>query len=123
MIQQKQEWIVAQNLKKKKQFRVGEEVLCWNSARKTHYSGKLKLKWKGSYVIAAILLNKTYKIADQGGVLRTPVNGDRLKLYNWRFLESIMMITDKSQKFILKEGEMNFKTNNKMANQIKMGIY
>ena len=40
----------------------------------------------------AVLLNKSYKIADQGGVLQTPVNADRLKLYNWRSLELIVII-------------------------------
>ena len=44
MIQQKQEWMIVQDPKKEKQFRVGEEVLCWDSACEIHYSGKLKLK-------------------------------------------------------------------------------
>ena len=74
--------MAAQDLKKEKWFRVGEEVLCWDSARETHYSGKLESKWKGPYDITVILLNRTYKIADQEGVLRMPVNKDRLKLYN-----------------------------------------
>ena len=43
---------------------------------------KLEEKWKGPYTINAILLNGSYKIADQYGVLRTPVNGDRLKRYD-----------------------------------------
>ena len=47
---------------------------------------------KGPYQIAAILLNGSYKIADQGGVLRTLVNGDRLKPYNCRSLELIVVI-------------------------------
>ena len=92
--------MVEQNLKKEKQFRVGEEVLCRDSARETHYSGKLELKWKGPYVIAAILLNRAYKITDQGGVLHTSVNGNQLKLYNRWFLKPIVMITDKPQKLI-----------------------
>ncbi len=53
-----------------------------DSIRETHYNGKLEPKWKSPYVIAAILLNEAYKIADQEGVLRMPVNKDRLKLYN-----------------------------------------
>ncbi len=36
--------MAAQDLKKKKWFRVGEEVLCWDSAHETQYSGKLKPK-------------------------------------------------------------------------------
>ncbi len=60
----------------------------------------MKPKWKDPYVIAAILLNRAYKIANQEGVLRTSVNGDQLKLYNWWFLEPIVIITDKPQKLI-----------------------
>ncbi len=71
--------------------------MCWDSAHETHYSGKLKSKWKGPYIIAAILLNGAYKIADQGGVFRILINRDQLKLYNQRFLEPIVVITDKPQ--------------------------
>ena len=77
---------------KKRRFIVGKEVLCHDSAKESWYSGKLELKWKGPYQIAAVLLNGSYKIADQGGVLRTPVNGDRLKLYNHWSLELIVII-------------------------------
>ncbi len=55
---------------------MGKEVLCRDSARETHYSEKLKPKWKGPYIIAAILLNEVYKIADQEGVFCIPINGD-----------------------------------------------
>jgi len=92
--------MVVQDLKKENQFRVGEEVLCWDSTRKTYYSGKLELKWKSLYVVATILLNGAYKIANQGGVFHISVNEDRLKLYNRRFLEPIVVITDKSQELI-----------------------
>ena len=71
---------------------MGEEVLCRNSAKESWYSEKLEPKWKGPYQIAAVLLNGSYKIADQASVLRTPVNGDRLKPYNQRSLELIVMI-------------------------------
>ncbi len=71
---------------------MGKEVLCRNSAKESWYSGKLELKWKGPYQIAAVLLNRSYKIADQGGVLQTLVNGDRLKPYNQRSLELIIII-------------------------------
>ena len=100
MIQQRQEWMIAQDLKKEKWFRVGEEVLCWDFVCEMNYSEKMELKWKGSYVVAVILLNGAYKIADQGGILCTSINRDRLKLYNWQFLEPIVMITDKLQKLI-----------------------
>ena len=68
--------------KKKKLFYIGEKVLYHDVVKEKHYSGKLEKKWKGSYIINAILLNGSYKIADQYGVLRTPVNGDRLKKYD-----------------------------------------
>ncbi len=55
---------------------------------------------EGPYIIVAILLNEAYKIANQEGVLYMSVNGDQLKLYNWRFLEPIVMIIDKPQKLI-----------------------
>ncbi len=71
---------------------MGEEVLYHDSAKESWYSGKLEPKWKGLYQIAAVLLNGSYKIADQGGVLRTPVNGDKLKLYNQWSLELIVII-------------------------------
>ncbi len=54
---------------------MGEEVLYRDSAKESWYSEKLESKWKGSYQIAVVLLNGSYKIANQGGVLRTSVNG------------------------------------------------
>ncbi len=84
--------MMQQTPRKERRFIVGEEVLCHDSAKELWYSGKLEPKWKGSYQIAAVLLNGSYKIADQESVLRTPVNGDRLKLYNQRSLELIIVI-------------------------------
>src|SRR6266542_4736200 len=81
MIQKVQDRMIQQASGKERRFIVGEEVLCRDSAKKSWYSGKLEPKWKGPYQIAAVLLNGSYKIADQGGVLRTSVNGDRLKPY------------------------------------------
>ena len=71
-----------QTSEKKRKFIVSEEVLCRNSAKELWYSEKLESKWKGLYQIAAVLLNRSYKITDQEGVLRIPVNEDRLKPYN-----------------------------------------
>ena len=68
--------------KKKKLFQIGKEVLYHDAAKKKYYSGKLEEKWKGSYKINTILLNGSYKIADQYEVLRTPINRDRLKRYD-----------------------------------------
>ena len=71
-----------QTPEKERRFIVGKEVLCHDSAKESWYSRKLELKCKGPYQIAAVLLNGSYKITDQGDVLRTPINGDRLKPYN-----------------------------------------
>ena len=78
--------------KKEKPFYIGEEVLYHDAAKEKHYSGKLEEKWKGPYMINAILLNGSYKIADQYGVLRTPVNSDRLKRYDQWNLKPIVVI-------------------------------
>ncbi len=69
-----------------------EKVLCYNLAKKSWYNGKLKPKWKESYQIVAMLPNGSYKIANQEGVLWTLVNGNRLKSYNYRSLELIIII-------------------------------
>src|SRR6266508_3023543 len=92
MIQKAQDRMMQQTPGKERRFIVGEEVLCRDSAKESWYSGKLEPKWKGPYQIAAVFLNGFYKIAEQGGVLRTPVNGDRLKPYNHRSLEPIIII-------------------------------
>ena len=81
-----------QTPEKERRFIVGKEVLCCDSAKESWYSGKLEPKWKGPYQIMMVLLNGFYKIADQGGILRTPVNGDRLKPYNHRSLGLIVII-------------------------------
>src|SRR6266542_381290 len=92
MIWHSQQRMIENDLKKKKLFYIGEEVLYHDVAKKKHYSGKLEEKWKGPYTINAILLNGSYKIADQYGVLRTLVNGDRLKKYDQQNLELIVVI-------------------------------
>src|SRR6266498_3260228 len=92
MIRHSQQCMIENDSKKEKLFYSGEEVLYHDTAKEKHYSSKLEKKWKGPYTINAILLNRSYKIADQYGVLRTPVNGDRLKKYDRRNLEPIVVI-------------------------------
>src|SRR6266540_1649097 len=69
MIQKTQDHMIQQTPRKERRFIVGEEVLCHDSAKESWYSEKLEPKWKGPYQIATVLLNGSYKIADQGGVL------------------------------------------------------
>src|SRR6266498_5546173 len=92
MIRHSQQRMIENNLKKEKLFYIGEEVLYHDAVKEKQYSGKLEEKWKGPYTINIILLNRSYKIADQYGVLRTLVNGDHLKKYDQRELELIVVI-------------------------------
>src|SRR6266498_1242478 len=92
MIRYSQQHMMENNPKKEKLFQIREEVLYHDAVKEKYYSGKLEEKWKGPYTINAILLNGSYKIADQYGVLRIPVNGDRLKRYDRRNLEPIVVI-------------------------------
>jgi len=84
--------MIEKDTKKERLFYIGEEVLYHDAAKEKYYSGKLEEKWKGPYTINAILLNGSYKIADQYGVLRIPVNGDCLKKYDRQKLELIVLI-------------------------------
>ena len=72
MIQKAQDRIIQQTPGKERRFIVGEEVLCHDSAKESWYSRKLEPKWKGPYQIATVLLNGSYKIADQGGCYEFP---------------------------------------------------
>ncbi len=69
--------------KRGKLFQIEKEVLYHDVAKEKYYNGKLEEKWKGLYTINVILLNESYKIANQYGVLCIPVNGDHLKRYDW----------------------------------------
>src|SRR6266540_1251931 len=92
MIRHSQQRMIESDPKKEKLFYIGEEVLYHDVAKEKYYSGKLEEKWKGPYTINAILLNGSYKIADQYEVLRIPVNGDRLKKYDQQNLKPIVVI-------------------------------
>ena len=87
-----QDHIIQQTSEKERKFIVSEEVLYCDSAKESWYSGKLELKWKRFYQIIAILLNRSYKIADQREMLQISINGDKLKSYNQRLLELIIIV-------------------------------
>ena len=53
----------------------------YDKARVAQHYMKLAPKWKGPYIVTAILLKGAYRIADENGDLQTFVNGDLLKKY------------------------------------------
>jgi hypothetical protein len=64
-------------------YKIGDLVLLY----KSQLRGKQKLqdRWKGPYYIHEDLGNGVYKLRTlQGDILKTPVNSERLKLYNQR---------------------------------------
>ncbi len=69
MIKKVQDRIMQQTSRKERKFIVDEKMLCRDSTKESWYNRKLKLKWKGPYQIATVLLNRFYKIADQERVL------------------------------------------------------
>src|SRR6266540_518916 len=79
-------------LKSTKQiFKIGDQVtMWWTPAR---IQGKFVPRCKGPYEVVAILGNGTYKLVDERGTLKAPINGDLLKLYKGDdFLEPIVVI-------------------------------
>ena len=71
--------------KQKQNFKIGDKVLYCNAAKEKQWSGKLDEKWKGPYYIHTVLINGSYKIKEiNGKVLKTPVNGEWLKIYHSR---------------------------------------
>ena len=83
--QSKQKDFHDRKFKRKDNFHIGEKVLYYNVTKEKQWSGKLEDKWKGLYYIHEVLLNGSYKIKElDGRILKTPVNGEWLKLYNSR---------------------------------------
>ena len=75
----------------KQKFKIGDQVTMWWISARTQ--GKFVPWRKGPYEVVAILENRTYKLADERGTLKAPINGDLLKLYkDYEFLESIVVI-------------------------------
>ncbi len=55
--------------------------------------GKFVLWRHGPYDIVSILSNEIYKLADEKGVLKIPINGDLLKLYkDYSWMKPIVII-------------------------------
>ncbi|KAJ0855220.1 hypothetical protein HanRHA438_Chr14g0671011 [Helianthus annuus] len=66
-------------LKDKKEFRVGDRVLLYNSRLKL-FSAKLKSRWSGPYTVRSVFPYGTVEIGHEDGQL-FKVNGHRLKAY------------------------------------------
>ncbi|GJZ59684.1 hypothetical protein Tco_0615500 [Tanacetum coccineum] len=63
-----------------KNFKVGDNVLLFNSRFKMH-PGKLKSRWYGPNVVKIVYLYGTVEILDRNGI-NFKVNGQRLKKYH-----------------------------------------
>jgi len=75
----------------KQKFKIGDQVTMWWTPARTQ--GKFVPQRKGPYEVVAILENETYKLADERGTLKAPINGNLLKLYkSYDFLELIVII-------------------------------
>src|SRR5213078_4470619 len=65
------------------QYKKGDLVLYYKALLDNRHTGKLELKWKGPYIIHQVIGNGAYKLGNlEGQVLKTPVNGMYLKIYN-----------------------------------------
>src|SRR6266542_4613273 len=75
----------------KQTFKMEDQVTMWWTPTRTQ--GKFVPRHKGSYEIVAILENSIYKLADEYGTLKAPINRDLLKLYkSYEFMELIVII-------------------------------
>lgn len=80
--QEKQKEYYDKHGKRKQEFNVGDKVLLYDAAKEKQWSGKLNDKWKGPYYIYRKIIYGSYQIKEiDGRVLKTPVNGELLKLY------------------------------------------
>ena len=65
-------------------FEVNDMVLLYDKVKESSHSNKLAEKWKGPYRVIKVLPKGAYRIADNNGPMRNPVNGSFLKLYKGR---------------------------------------
>lgn len=65
-------------------FEVNDLVLMYDKSKESSHSNKLADKWKGPYHITKVLPKGAYRIADNNGPIKNPVNGNLLKLYKGR---------------------------------------
>jgi hypothetical protein len=66
-------------------YEIGDKVLVYEAAKQTSHTGKLDPKWKGPYYIHDRPNPGVYKLRTlEGKVVRTPINGSLIKLYQER---------------------------------------
>ena len=83
--QSKQKEYHDKNVRHEINFKIGDKVLLYKAEKEKQWTRKLDEKWKGPYYIHEVLLNGAYKIKELNGkVLKTPVNGEWLKVYHSR---------------------------------------
>jgi len=65
------------------QFKIGEQVLLRESYHENVHGDKFREKWSGPYEIFQVWKHGVYKIKERDSprVLKTPINGNRLKKY------------------------------------------
>ena len=75
----------------KQNYKIGDKVTMYWKLAETQE--KFVLRRRGPYDIVDILGNRTYKLADEKGVLKAPINGDLLKLYkDYSWMEPVVVI-------------------------------
>src|SRR5581483_3992244 len=84
--QQKMKDYADRNRKNTSQFQIGEKVLLKDTSLEKQWSGKLKSKWKGPYLIYKIIGKGAYKLRniESNKILKNPQNVEHLKRYNER---------------------------------------
>jgi len=67
------------------QFNEGDLVLYYKAFMDNRHTGKFEPKWKGPFTIHHVIGNGAYKLRNaEGQIIKTPVNGSYLKIYNQR---------------------------------------
>jgi hypothetical protein len=68
---------------KTKQFKIGDKVLLYDSAKQMVHGDKFRDKYKeGIFIVQEVLSNGTYRILDEQGRLTKILTGDRLKEFH-----------------------------------------
>ena len=75
----------------KQNYKLEDKVTMYQKPAETQ--GKFVPRRRGPYDIISVLGNRTYKLADEKGVLKASINGDLLKLYkDYSWMEPVVVI-------------------------------